>query len=85
MTTDKTDFQIILERFYDRIENDEKFFNYYNVDVMEATQIAHIRSKNYLVEALDYLSSIGKTDVDFSDYNVEIEKSILNYSLKKLD
>ena len=51
MTTDKTDFQIILERFYDRIENDEKFFNYYNVNVMEAKQIAHIRSKNYLVEA----------------------------------
>lgn len=79
MTTDKTDFQIILERFYDRIENDEKFFNYYNVNVMEAKQIAHIRSKNYLVEALDYLSSIGKTDVDFSDYNVEIEK--VNFKL----
>ena len=79
MDTKKTDFQIILDRFYDRIENDEKFFNYYNVNVMEAKQIAHIRSKNYLVEALDYLSSIGKMDVDFSNYSIETER--INFQL----
>lgn len=79
MDTEKTDFQIILDRFYDRIENDEKFFNYYNVNVMEAKQIAHIRSKNYLVEALDYLSSIGKMDVDFSNYSIETER--INFQL----
>lgn len=79
MATEKTNFQIILDRFYDRIENDEKFFNYYNVNVMEAKQIAHIRSKNYLIEALDYLSSIGNIDVDFSNYNTETER--INFQL----
>ena len=74
-----TDFEKVLNRFYDRIEKDEKFFNYYNVDVSEAITIAQTRANNYLVEALDELSSVGGLDVDFSDYDSVNQK--INFKL----
>lgn len=76
-----TSFDVILERFYDRIENDEDFFNYYNVPIIEAKKIARQRSTNYLIESLDYLSSIGKLQVDFSNYNIELNR--INFKLVK--
>lgn len=74
-----TQFEKIINRFYDRIEKDEKFFNYYNVNVDEAIKIAEGRATNYLIEALDWLSSIGNLDVDFSDYNKDL--NVVNFRL----
>ena len=68
-----TPFSEICDRFYDRLEKDDKFFNYYNVDELEAIQIAHERSKRYLIESLDDLTSLGNMQVDFSDYDTEIK------------
>ena len=34
-----TSFDLILERFYDRIEKDEEFFNYYNIPISEAEKL----------------------------------------------
>lgn len=68
-----TKFERIIKRFYNRIEKDEKFFNYYNVSKEEAVSIAKQRANNYLVEVLDELSSVGNLEVDFSDYDEEIE------------
>lgn len=74
-----TTFESICNRFYDRIEKDEKFFNYYNLDVSEAVSIAERRAKNYLLEALDELSGIGGLQVDFSDY--DSGAGVLNFKL----
>lgn len=79
MANGTTPFEKICKRFYDRIEKDEKFFNYYNISVSEAVSIAEQRAKNYLVESLDELSSVGNLDVDFSDYDDEIET--INFKL----
>lgn len=68
-----TKFERVLKRFYNRIEKDEKFFNYYNVSKDEAISIAKQRASNYLVESLDELSSIGNLEVDFSNYDEELE------------
>lgn len=76
---ERTDFNIILDRFYDRIEKDEDFFNYYNVEVKEAISIATRRSMNYLIESLDDLSSVGNLQVDFSDYDSEMME--INFKL----
>lgn len=76
---ERTDFSIILDRFYDRIEKDEDFFNYYNVEVKEAISIATRRSMNYLIESLDDLSSVGNLQVDFSDYDSEMME--INFKL----
>lgn len=75
-----TPFEKICKRFYDRIEKDEKFFNYYNVNVSEAIFIAEQRAKNYLIESLDELSSIGDLEVDFSDYDDDIGE-VVNFKL----
>ena len=77
--SETTDFSTILNRFYNRIEKDEKFFNYYNIDVNEAVQIATQRATNYLIESLDDLSMVGNLQVDFSDYDEEIQE--INFKL----
>lgn len=69
-----TTFDYIFNRFYRRIEKDEEFFNYYNINVNEAIQLAHERAKGCLFDALDILSSTGNLQVDFSDYDEEIEE-----------
>lgn len=74
-----TSFTVILEKFYDRLEKDDKFFNYYNVDEIETNNIAHQRAKNYLVESLDDFSAIGNLDVDFTDYDSQLEQ--INFKL----
>lgn len=68
-----TSFEKITNKFYDRVERDENFFNYYNLYVDEAIAIAKHRAKNYLIEALDELSGVGNLQVDFSDYDEESE------------
>ena len=70
---EQTSFEYLFERFYQRIEKDEDFFHYYNVDVSEAIQLAHDRAKGCLLDALDRLSSIGSLQVDFSDYDTVAE------------
>ena len=77
--SETTDFSTILNRFYNRIEKDEKFFNYYNIDVNEAIQIATQRATNYLIESLDDLSMVGNLQIDFSDYDEEIQE--INFKL----
>lgn len=77
--TQTTDFDDILNRFYNRIEKDEDFFNYYNIDISEATNIAVQRATNYLIESLDDLSMVSNLQVDFSDYDEEIGE--INFKL----
>lgn len=74
-----TEFTTILNRFYNRIEKDEKFFNYYNIDLSEAQKIAEQRATNYLIESLDDLSMLNNLDVDFSDYDEELGE--INFQL----
>ena len=76
---DKTKFDTILNKFYDRIEKDENFFNYYNVDLDEAIEIASKRATNYLVESLDDLSMVGNLQVNFADYSEECHE--INFKL----
>lgn len=80
MANGTTPFEKICKRFYDRIEKDEKFFNYYNVSISDAISIAEQRAKNYLVESLDEISSVGDLDVDFSDYDDDIG-NVVNFKM----
>ena len=75
----RTSFDTILENFYNRIEKDEKFFNYYNIDINDAKIIATQRATNYLIESLNDLSSLSNIEVDFSDYDEEIRS--INFKL----
>lgn len=72
--TGNTTFEYLFERFYKRIEKDEEFFQYYNVNISEALQLAHDRAKGCLIDALDRLSSTSNLQVDFSNYDEEVEE-----------
>ena len=74
---DITQFETILNKFYDRIEKDEDFFDYYNVNLTEAVEIAAKRSINYLCEALDELSCLSNIDVDLNTQNKDIYNGYL--------
>ena len=79
--TESTNFEEIFERFYKRIEKDDEFFSYYNVSVSDAIQLAHERAKGCLLDALDILSFTSNLQVDFSDYDDEIET--INFKITK--
>lgn len=79
--TESTNFEEIFERFYKRIKKDDEFFSYYNVSVSDAIQLAHERAKGCLLDALDILSSTSNLQVDFSDYDDEIET--INFKITK--
>lgn len=76
---DTTPFKIIFSRFYKRLEKDEDFFNYYNISMVEASRLARERAKGYLIDVLDKLTQIGNLQVDFGDYDEEIER--INFKL----
>jgi len=78
-----TEFDTIKDKFYNRIEKDEKFFNYYNLSLEEATELAESRATNYLLEALDELSMQGNFEVDFSDYDEDMEE--VNFEMTKTE
>lgn len=72
-----TSFESLFKRFYRKVESDDEFFNYYNVGIDETLQLAHDRAKGCLFDALDRLASIAGLQVDFSDYDEEIE--VINF------
>ena len=79
-------FETLYEAFFDKIEKDKDFFNYNNVSVDEALNIAKIRSNRYLKEALATISlkctpdKCGKNFIDFND-----ETKTLNYDLTYIE
>lgn len=74
MLRSTTPFEFIFNRFYDRLEKDKDFFEYYNIPLSEAIQLAHDRARNYLIEALEILSDIEGVEVDFMDYEDDVEQ-----------
>lgn len=50
-----TSYEQLYVPFFNRIEEDAKFFSYYNLTAEEALEIAQKRSKNYLNEAVSIL------------------------------
>ena len=76
------EFENLYEAFFDKIEKDKDFFNYNNVNIEEAMDIAKMRSKRYLCEALSTISlkcTPDKCGKNFTDFDTESE--VLNYDL----
>lgn len=75
-------YETLYEAFFDKIEKDKDFFNYNNVSIDDALNIAKMRSQRYLKEALSTISlkytpdKCGKKFIDFND-----DEEILNYDL----
>lgn len=64
-----TSFNILIDRFFHRIETDRGFFNYFNLTDNEAMELANQRAEALLYEAIDLLSLRTTHDINFADIN----------------
>ena len=64
----------IIAKFFRKIEKDRDFFAYYNVDFSEAMSLAREQANGYLLEAVEKLTDECVPDVDFFDYDEELQE-----------
>lgn len=62
-----TSFELPINRFFHRIEEDREFFRYYDLSDTAAFQLAQTRAQGYLMNAIDRMMLDGMPEVDFSD------------------
>lgn len=74
-----TSFDKFYSRFYDKVENDPDFFEYYNHTSEESMEIAQERAKSYLVEAVDIFTLKCTPTVDFFD--IDTENGCFNFAV----
>lgn len=66
-----TSFEILVDRFFHRIEKDRGFFRYFQLSDTEAMELANVRAESLLYEAVSIISLKTTTSVDFYDYDKE--------------
>ena len=64
-----TPFDDINVIFYDFVEKDHDFFDYYDLSPVEAMNLAEARADSCLTQAATKLSIENETDVNFADYD----------------
>ena len=74
-----TSFEKIINKFFRKIEKDREFFSYYNVSLEEAMQLAKEQANGYLLEAVEKLTDECVPDVNFFDYDEELQ--VFNFKL----
>lgn len=90
--------QAIKDVFYIKVENDEAFFDYFNLPEQEAVELVEKRADNLLTEAIAYfklksknsdldfsLDEDGNFKLDFTDTEIDLLASIMNFLLFKKD
>lgn len=80
-----TSFDPIFTVFFDKIENDSEFFNYYNLTNKEALELATSRAESYLKESIVKLTLKCTPDIDFTDVNWETKVLNENLNLTEID
>lgn len=80
-----TSFDPIFTVFFDKIENDSEFFNYYNLTNEEALELATSRAESYLKESIVKLTLKCTPDIDFTDVNWETKVLNENLNLTEID
>lgn len=74
-----TSFEKIINKFFRKIEKDREFFSYYNVTLEDAMQLAKEQANGYLLEAVEKLTDECIPDIDFFDYDEELQ--VFNFKL----
>jgi hypothetical protein len=73
-----TSFDFFYTRFFDKVENDPDFFDYYNHTSQESMEIARERANAYLLEAVDIFTLKCTPDVDF--YDIDKDNGCFNFT-----
>lgn len=74
-----TSFDKVISRLLRKIEKDEDFFAYYNLSVSEIQSIVMEQAIGYLYDAIDLLTSKCEPEMNFYDYDEELQ--IFNFEL----
>ena len=74
-----TSFEKVINKFFRKIEKDREFFSYYNVTLEDAMQLAKEQANGYLLEAVEKLTDECVPDIDFFDYDEELQ--VFNFKL----
>ena len=68
-----TSYQTIYDSFFDKLEKDETFIDYVNLTENECLNLAKLRSHSYLLESISELTSNCEPDIDFNNYDDELD------------
>ena len=70
-----TAFSEIYDKFYELVETDSNFFQYFDLSENEVRDLVHDRAKSYLMESLSVITRNIEPEEDFSfdDYDSELE------------
>ena len=81
-----TSYEQLYVPFFNRIEEDAKFFSYYNLTAEQALEIAEKRTKNYLNEAVTILKRNCDLDFDLvlNDETEMISEDLTNEEINLL-
>lgn len=81
-------FDVLYEMFFDLIEKDKDFFQYNNISIADAMDIAKQRAERYLKEALSYLSLNCTPDncgINFMDFDDDTKVLNGDFKYNELD
>lgn len=68
-----TSYETIYNSFFDRVEKDDTFVDYINLTDVECMELAQKRAHAYLIEAISELTSKCTPDINFKDYDDDLE------------
>ena len=76
-----TSFEDIYNAFFEKMESDQRFFNYFDLTEEESMALARERAHTYLKESIAVILRRCDTDtgIDFTNYNDELE--MFNFDL----
>lgn len=80
-----TSFDTIFTVFFDKIEKDSEFFNYYNLTNQQALDLAVERAESYLKESIVKLTLKCTPDIDFKDYNITTKLINVDLTTTEID
>lgn len=82
-----TAFSEIYDKFYELVETDSNFFQYFDLNENEVRNLVHDRAKSYLMESLSVVSRNIEPEENFSfdDYDSELEEFNSNLTYDEID
>lgn len=82
-----TAFSEIYDKFYELVETDSNFFQYFDLNEKEVRNLVHDRAKSYLMESLSVITRNIEPEEDFSfdDYDSELEEFNSDLTFDEID
>lgn len=82
-----TAFSDVYDKFYELVETDSNFFQYFDLTENEVRDFVHDRAKSYLMESLSVITRNIEPEEDFSfdDYDSELEEFNSDLTFDEID